>query len=91
MKTAVVNIKTEKRVKNEAQKVARELGLPLGTILNAYLRELIREKRILFSAPPVPNRRLQKLLKEVARDTKKGKKSAGPFAYEKAVAYLDRL
>ena len=91
MKTTVVNIKTDKKVKHEAQKVARELGLPLGTIINAYLRELIREKRVLFSVPPVPNQRLRTLLKSVARDTTIKKKSAGPFMYEEAVAYLDRL
>jgi len=29
MNTTVVNVKTDKKVKYEAQKIARELGLPL--------------------------------------------------------------
>jgi addiction module RelB/DinJ family antitoxin len=91
MEKTILNVKTDKKLKQEAQKVARELGLPLGTILNAYLRELVREKRVLFSSPPVPNRRLQTLLKEIARDAKKKKRSAGPFTYEDAVAHLDDL
>ncbi len=91
MDTTVINIKTDKRVKQEAQQVARDLGLPLGTILNAYLREFTREKRVVFSVPPVPNQRLRKLLEKVRNDMKIGRKSAGPFTYEEAVNYLDKL
>ena len=86
----MINIKTEAAVKREAQKVARELGLPLGTIVNAYLQGLIREKRVVFSAPPTPNARTQKLLRKIARD-RKGRNSRGPFTYEEAVRYLDTV
>lgn len=91
MEKTVLNIKTDKKIKQEAQGVARELGLPLGTILNAYLRELVHEKRVVFSVPPVPSRQLQKLLTEVMRDTKKKRRSAGPFTYDEAAIYLDKL
>lgn len=90
MKT-VLNIKTEQTVKHEAQQVARELGLPLGTIINAYLKDLARERRVMFSAPPAPNKRLQKLLKKVRADKNKKNASAGPFNYDEAIAYLDTL
>ena len=91
MEKTVFNIKTDKKVKEEAQRVARELGVPLGTILNAYLREFVREKRIVFSIPPVPNRRLRELLKKVRLDAKKKEKSAGPFTYKGAIGYLNTL
>ena len=91
MEKTVLNIKTDKKIKQEAQEVAHDLGLPLGTILNAWLRELIREKRVLFAIPPTPNQRLQKLLKIVEHDKKKKKKSAGPFTYAEAFSYLDTL
>lgn len=91
MEKTLLNIKTEKGVKREAQKVAKELGLPLGTIINAYLRELVREKRVLFSAPPVPNKRTQQLLKKIRRDMKLKKRSTGPFSYDEAIAYLNTL
>lgn len=91
MEKTVLNIKTDKKVKQEAQKVARELGLPLGTIVNVYLRELAREKRVLFSVPPTPNRRLQTLLKKIKSEAKKRKKYAKSFTYEEAIEYLDKL
>lgn len=90
MQKILLNVKTDPKVKQAAQEVARELGLPLGTIINAYLRELIREKRVLFSVPPAPNQRTQRLLKKIRRDTK-SKKKAGPFTYNEALAYLDTL
>lgn len=69
MEKTVLNIKTERKLKREAQKVARGLGLPLGTIMNAYLREFVREKRIVFSIPPIPNVRTQKLLQDIREET----------------------
>ncbi|TSC75958.1 MAG: hypothetical protein G01um101430_128 [Parcubacteria group bacterium Gr01-1014_30] len=91
MEKTILNVKTDKKLKEAAQKAAQELGLPLGTIVNAYLRELAREKRILFSVPPVPNLRLQRLLKKVRKETSKSRRRAKPFTYEEAVKYLDRL
>ena len=91
MDKTVLNIKTDKKVKEAAHKAAKELGLPLGTIINAYLRELAREKRVLFSVPPTPNRRLQTLLKQLRSGIKKRRKSAQSFTYEEAIKHLDSL
>lgn len=69
MEKTVLNIKTERKLKREVQKVARGLGLSLGTIMNAYLREFVREKRIVFSVPPTRNVQTQKLLQDIREDT----------------------
>ncbi|MEK9174744.1 MAG: type II toxin-antitoxin system RelB/DinJ family antitoxin, partial [Patescibacteria group bacterium] len=78
MEKTLLNVKTDKKLKQEAQKVAQELGLPLGTIINAYLRDLIREKKIIFSSPPTPNKKTQKLLKKIDADIRLGKNLKGP-------------
>ena len=88
MEKTLLNVKTDRKLKRDAQKVAQELGLPLGTIINAYLKELIREKRVVFSEPPAPNVRTQKLLRRIVRD-RIGRDSRGPFTYEEAIRYLD--
>jgi addiction module RelB/DinJ family antitoxin len=75
----VINIKTDKILKNKAQGLARDLGLPLATIVNAYLREFVREQRIVFSKPPYPNVKTRKILNEALADIKRGKNLAGPF------------
>ena len=91
MEKVLLNIKTDPKIKEDAQKVAQELGLPLGTIINAYLRELIREKRVLFSSPPIPNQRTQKMLKKIDADIRAGRNSKGPFTYNEATKYLSSL
>jgi addiction module RelB/DinJ family antitoxin len=46
----ILNIKTDKKLKADAQKVAGELGLPLSTIMNAFLKQFVRDKEITFTA-----------------------------------------
>lgn len=38
MKT-VINIRTDPEVKHRAQKAAKAIGIPLSTIINAYLKQ----------------------------------------------------
>lgn len=44
-----LTIKTPKKLRNEAKKVAKEMGLPLGTVVNALLRNFVTEKEITLS------------------------------------------
>lgn len=91
MNTAIINIKTDPKLKEQLKEVTRKLGLPLGTIINAYLRELVREQRVVFSVPPALNQRTKKLLERIDRDIKTGKNANGPFTLEEALAHLNRL
>jgi antitoxin component of RelBE/YafQ-DinJ toxin-antitoxin module len=80
------------KLKKEAQEVSREIGLPLGTIINAYLRDFVREKRVVFSSPPTPNKKTGELLRKIDADIKNGKNSSGAFkTYDEATEYLDSL
>lgn len=90
MEKTLINIKTDKILKTKAQKVAKDLGFPLGTIINAYLRNLVRERRVAFSAGPTPNAKTQKALEEIERDLDAGKNSYGPFTVDEAIEFLNR-
>jgi addiction module RelB/DinJ family antitoxin len=46
---AVINFKTDKRIKDEAQKIAGEMGLNLSDILNIYLRGFVKKKELYIS------------------------------------------
>lgn len=89
MEKTLLNIKIEKKLKQNAQKVAHELRLPLGTIINAYLRELVHEKRVVFSVPELPNIHTQNLLQQISFDIRNQENTVGPFSYEEAIEYLD--
>ena len=49
MNTAVINIKTNAKVKSQAQKIASDLGFSLSSLINGYLNQLIKTKTIHFS------------------------------------------
>jgi addiction module RelB/DinJ family antitoxin len=90
MKT-VINIKADKEVKDQAFKVAAEMGLPLSTIVNAFLKQFIREKRVTFEVPLVPNKKTAKLLREADEDIRLGRNLSGPFeTVEEFIADLKR-
>ena len=49
MNSTVINIKTDIKVKKEAQKIAADLGLSLSGAINGFLKQLIRDKAIVFT------------------------------------------
>ncbi|MBI3459289.1 type II toxin-antitoxin system RelB/DinJ family antitoxin [Candidatus Azambacteria bacterium] len=53
-KTTIL-IKTDKQIKKVAQDFAHDIGIPLSTLINAYLRQLAIEKRVTFVSPQIPN------------------------------------
>lgn len=77
MKTAVLNIKIDPKVKKEAQKVADELGFSISAIVNASLKNLARSKTISYSVLE-PSPRLKRSIVSARLDRARGK-SAGPF------------
>jgi len=72
MKT-ILNVKTDEVLKKEAQMVAKDLGLPLGTIINDFLKSFVVEKRVVFGEHPELNIQTQKIVDEAIADSKKGK------------------
>jgi len=71
----LLTIKTDRSLKEEAQKVALELGIPLDTFINATLKQFVRNKEIALSAAFEPTVQLMKTLKLAREDYKKGEVS----------------
>lgn len=69
-------IKLKKDVKKEAAKLASEMGLPLSTLINSFLKNFIREKKVTFSAEPEVSK---KKLKQWAKATEEYKKHPERF------------
>lgn len=70
--TAVINIRTDVRVKKQAQAIAERLGLSLSAVINAYLRQMVRTKTVAFSLSEKPTEYLLKTLKDSKKDIKNG-------------------
>ena len=62
-----------------AQKVAGELGVPLSTVMNAFLKQFVRDKEITFSANQYrPTPYLERILTEAQWEYEAGE-YVGPF------------
>ena len=91
MKT-VINVKTDKEVKKDAQKIAGELGLSLSAVINAYLKQFVRNKEVYFGLVPHMSPELEKLLGKIEDDTKKKRDISPVISSEKELKnYLSSL
>lgn len=89
MKT-LISIKMDSEVKRGVKKIAEEIGMPVSTLVNAYFKQLIRERRVDFSLPLIPNKKTAKLLRQAHGDYKKGRNISPVFeTLEEMDAYLD--
>ena len=75
----MINIKTDKEVKEEAQKLVKEMGLTLSAFVNASLKNLIRTREIHFSVEPKLRPEREKDLLQASADYRAGKNIVGPF------------
>lgn len=92
MQKAVINIKSDIALKRQASEVAARLGLPLGTIINNYLRHLVREKRVVFEEGLTPNKATAKRLMVAERDIAAGRNLSPVFkTTEEFFKHLDSL
>ena len=61
-------IKTNKKLRDEAKLVALELGVPLTTVINAMLKQFVREKKFSISAISVPTKEKRLLWENISMD-----------------------
>lgn len=87
----ILNIKTDKKLKEEARKVSGELGLPLSTVVNAFLRQFVRDKEITFSANNYrPTPYLERVLTNAQREFE-ADDVRGPMTADEMMAHLKTL
>ncbi|HAS84969.1 MAG TPA: hypothetical protein DCS23_02790 [Candidatus Yonathbacteria bacterium] len=92
MKTAMINIKTDRVVKEEAQKLAAELGFSLSALVTASLKQFVRTREVQFSAAYRMTPYLEGVIKEVEKDIKAKKNISPAFTNMKDMdAYLNAL
>ncbi len=73
MSKTLLSVKTDVSLKRAAKETAEELGLSLGTAVNAFLRQFVRERAITLSASYTPSIYLREVLAEAERDLGAGK------------------
>ena len=88
----LINIKTEKEVKSHAQKLAKEMGLSLSAVINAFLRQFVRNREIYFSTAPKMTPELENLLGKIEFDVQRNRNISRGFSSGKDIKkHLDSL
>lgn len=68
----VMSLKIDRNLKESAQKTAAEFGLPLGTMINALLREIVRTRTFTVSLEERPSAWLKNEIAEGKKDYANG-------------------
>jgi len=89
MNTTIVNFKTNKKVKEEAQKIAKQMGLNLSDVMNIYLRDFINRKELNIKIED-PTEETKKDIMTAVKEIKQGKTSPVFNDAEAAVEWLNK-
>jgi len=90
MNTAVIITKTDPQVKRKAQKIAKEIGVSLSSLINAYLKQLVRTRRVEFDLEEEPSDYLIKAIRRSEKNIREGKVSPAFKTGEEAVDWLEK-
>jgi len=90
MKT-VISVKTDVATKKRAQAVAEEIGIPLGTLLNAYIKQIAATGIVNFSVSEPVTPKMAKIITQADKQITSGDIS-GPFSTTEGLfEHLDSL
>lgn len=91
MNTTTIHIKTDTKTKIEAKRVAEQFGLTLTSMVNTFLKQISRTKRLYLSLDKEePTEYFKQLMKEADEDIEAGRVIS--FNNGKAaLKYLDSL
>ena len=90
MNTAVIITKTDPQVKKKAQKIAKEIGVSLSSLVHAYLKQLIRTRRVVFDLEEEPSDYLIKAIRRSEKNIREGKVSPAFKTGKEAVEWLEK-
>jgi antitoxin component of RelBE/YafQ-DinJ toxin-antitoxin module len=88
--TTTISLKTKKQVKQLAQMRAKQLGIPLGTLMNAFLRNLGQTGEVHFTVAEPVTSKMEAIIDEMRTEIANGD-TLGPFNLDEAEAFLDKI
>jgi addiction module RelB/DinJ family antitoxin len=87
----VISVKVNKEIKEQAQEIAKSVGIPLSTLINAYLRQLVVTRRVELYSPVQMTPKLEKAIAAVEADIAQGKNLSPKFKTAKdAMVWLNK-
>lgn len=91
MNKATLNIKTDPQIKKQIQEFASELGVPVSVIMNAQIKQMLRDRKIILSTELEPTAYLTKIMTQVEHDIAEKRNTTITNTSEDITAHLDSL
>jgi antitoxin component of RelBE/YafQ-DinJ toxin-antitoxin module len=91
MTKTILNIKTDPSTKQQIQEFAAELGVPVSVIMNAQIKQMLRDRKIVLSTELEPTPYLVKIMEQVEEDLKTGKNITRTLSKKEALDHLKSL
>ena len=85
-----ISLKTKKQVKQLAEMRAKQLGIPLGTLVNAFLRNLGQTGEVHFTVAEPITPKMEAIIDEMRAEILAGD-TFGPFNLEESEVFLDNI
>ncbi len=81
----ILNIKTDKELKEKAKVIASKIGVPLSTVINSFLKQFIRDEEVTFSAK---NYKITPYLEGIVEEARKERENKKESEYFKTAKDL---
>jgi antitoxin component of RelBE/YafQ-DinJ toxin-antitoxin module len=91
MNTATLNIKTDPDTKEQLKAFAAQVGLPVSALLNAQIKQMLRNGKVEFSTKLEPTPYLETIIKEAQADHKASKNVVATESDEDTLDFLRPL
>jgi len=92
MTKTILNIKIDPETKVQIQTFAAEIGVPVSVIMNAQIKQMLRDRKLVLSTELEPTPYLVKIMEQVEKDLKTGRNMSPDFSTAKdAINYLNSL
>lgn len=76
--TTTMSFKIDKTLKSRAQATAKAIGIPLSTLINAYLNDVVATGRVEFTAAEQMTPQMERIIEQVEGEIARGE-TYGPF------------
>ena len=91
MQKALLYIKLDAEIKRELQEFAAEIGVPVSVLMNAQIKQLLRDRKVTLSAELEPTPYLERVMRQVDADVEAGRNITSTSTAAEALAHLNSL
>lgn len=74
-----ITIKTKKNLIKEAKELAEEMGVTMTSVVNAFLRQFVRNRELTLTGEETLTKEKIEFLERISKDADEGKNISGPF------------